>query len=309
MAVHQNDRVPDTATAHDATGILQRLFRVPPPEFVAERNKIAKALKADGEKDLATAVSAVRRPGVSDWALDVTAAEFADDVAELVEAANEVLDAQEAAMDGRDGGDLRIRLKLLRVCAATVANQASGIAAKAGQTGAGSSTMDITSRLTEIAANRNALRLLQRGLLGAEDPGAADPFGIADTETSSEATRAPSKVKAKPASTSDAPAKPAGPSAAELKKLQAAVADARKALAAAEAASTAADKALAKQEAAVAKAEAKVAEAEQLVESRRDEVRAAKGELDDLWDRRDSAASDVSRAQSELEVAEAALAG
>ena len=69
-------------------------------------------------------MSAVRRPGVSDWALDVAASEHADDVAELVEAANEVLDAQEAAMDGRDGGDLRIRLKLLRVCAATVANQA-----------------------------------------------------------------------------------------------------------------------------------------------------------------------------------------
>ena len=111
--------MPDTAA-----DILQRLFRVPPPEFVAERNKIAKALKADGEKDLAAAVSAVRRPGVSDWALDVAAAEHADDVAELVEAANEVLDAQEAAMEGRDGGDLRIRLKLLRVCTATVANQA-----------------------------------------------------------------------------------------------------------------------------------------------------------------------------------------
>jgi drug/metabolite transporter (DMT)-like permease len=153
--------------ADTAADILRRLFRVPPNEFVAERNKIAKALKADGEKDLAAAVSAVRRPGVSDWALDVAAAEHADDVAERGEAANEVLDAQEAAMEGRDGGDLRIRLKLLRVCTASVANQASVIAAEAGQTGAGSSATDITSRLTEIAANRNALSLLQRGLLGA----------------------------------------------------------------------------------------------------------------------------------------------
>jgi hypothetical protein len=299
--------VPDTAPHHDATAILQRLFRVPPPEFVAERNQIAKALKADGEKDLAAAVSAVRRPGVSDWALDVAASEHADDVAELVEAANEVLDAQEAAMDGRDGGDLRIRLKLLRVCTATVANQASGIATQAGQTGAGSSATDITTRLTEIAANRNALSLLQRGLLGAEDPGVADPFGIADATPSTAAVaRTPAKSKVAPAA---APAKPAGPSAAELKKLQAAVADAKKALAAAQAASTAADKALAKQEAAVAKAEAKVVEAEQLVETRRDEVRAAKTELDDLWDRRDSAASDASRAQSVFDAAEAALAG
>ena len=301
--------MPDTAPHNDATAILQRLFRVPPPEFVAERNKIAKALKADGETDLAAAVSAVRRPGVSDWALDVAASEHADDVAELVEAANEVLDAQEAAMDGRDGGDLRIRLKLLRVCAATVANQASGIATQAGQTGAGSSAMDITTRLTEIAANRNALSLLQRGLLGAEDPGVADPFGIADAPASpAAAAKPPAKSKSKAAEPA-APAKPAGRSAAELKKLQAAVADAKKALAAAQAASTAADKALAKQEATVAKAEAKVVEAEQLVEARRDEVREAKGELDDLWDRRDAAASDLSRAQSALDAADEALAG
>lgn len=298
--------VPDTAPATDATAILQRLFRVPPPEFVAERNQIAKALKADGDKELAAAVSAVRRPGVSDWALDVTASDHADDVAELVEAANEVLDAQEAAMEGRDGGDLRIRLKLLRVCTATVANQASAIAKRAGQTGAGSSTMDITSRLTEIAANRNALSLLQRGLLGAEDPGVADPFGIADAAPSgAPVTTSKPKEAANPAVTT----KRTGPSAAERKKLQAAVADAKKALAEAEAAFTAADKALAKQEAVVAKAEAKVVEAEQLVETRREEAREAKVELDDLSERRESEASALSCAQSELDVAESALAG
>ena len=301
--------MPDTAAAHDATGILQRLFRVPPPEFVAERDKIAKALKADGEKDLAAAVSAVRRPGVSDWALDVAASEHADDVAELVEAANEVLDAQEAAMEGRDGGDLRIRLKLLRVCTATVANQAGAIAAQAGQTGAGSSVTDITTRLTEVAANRNALSLLERGLLGAEDPGVADPFGIGEAVAATAPAKEQPRPKPKTRAEPEAPATPAGPSAAELKKLKAAVEAAKKALVAAEAVSTAADKALAKQEAAVAKAEARVAEAEQLLETRRDEVREAKAELDDLWDRRDSAASDVSRARSALDTAERALAG
>jgi hypothetical protein len=246
---------------------------------------------------------------VSDWALDVAAAEHADDVAELVEAANEVLDAQEAAMEGRDAGDLRIRLKLLRVCTATVANLASAIAARAGQTGAGSSATDITTRLIEIAANRIALSLLERGLLGAEDPGVADPFGIgqpAATTAPAKAAKAAPKPKEPAGSESE---KPAGPSAAELKKLQAALADAKKALAAAQAVSTAADKALAKQETAVARAESKVAEAERLLETRRDEVRGAKAELDDLWDRRDSAASDVSRAQSALDAAEAALAG
>jgi len=252
-------------------------------------------------------VSAVRRPGVSDWALDVAAAEHHDDVAELVEAANEVLDAQEAAMEGRDAGDLRIRLKLLRVCTATVANLASGIAARLGQTGAGSSAGDITTRLTEIAANRVALRLLDSGLLGAEDPGVADPFGIADVGRAKPVEPAPRKGAAtKP---EPEPAKPAGPSAEVLRRLKADVADAKKALAVAESAASAADKALTKQEATVSKAEAKVVEAEKQLESLRDDVRAAKGELDDLWERRDAAASDVSRFKAALDHAEDALAG
>lgn len=175
-----------------------------------------------------------------------------------------------------------------------------------------SSVSDVTTRLTEIAANRNALSLLQRGLLGAEDPGVTDPFGIGDAPAPTSSTaRQPARQPAKPKATPEpaAAAKPAGPSAAELKKRQAAVADAKKALDVAQAASKAADRALAKQEAAVAKADVKVVEAEQLVETRREEAREAKAELDDLWERRDSAASEVSRAQSALDDAEAALAG
>ena len=186
-------------------------------------------------------VSAVRRPGLSDWALDVAAAEHPDEIAELVEAANEVIDAQEAAMEGRDGGDLRIRLKLLRVCTATAAALASGIAERFEQTGAGSSTTDITTRLTEVAGNRNALDLLSRGLLGAEDPGVADPFGLAGPTVD----RKPSAKKA-----------PTGPSVEERKRAGEAAATAKKELAAAESAAKAARNAVAKQETVLAKAEA-----------------------------------------------------
>lgn len=293
-------------SAADATEILQRLFRVPPPEFVAERNKIAKALKADGEKDLAAAVSAVRRPGVSDWALDVTAAEHADDVAELVEAAREVLDAQEAAMDGRDSGDLRIRLKLLRVCTATVANLASGVAARSGQTGSGSSAADITTRLTEIAGNRNALDLLERGLLGAEDPGAADPFGIAADGT---ATRRATKrvTTAKAAERSPAPEEPAGRTAAERKRLRDEVAHTQKALSAAESAAETARRAVAKQETALAKAEARVADAEARLEALKADVTAATDALESAREDAESADHAANEARAALDAAERAM--
>lgn len=267
-----------------ATEILRRLLRVPPTQFVAERNRIAKDLKAEGERELAEAVSAVRRPGVSDWALDVTAAEHSDDVAELVEAANEVLDSQEAAMEGRDAGDLRVRLKLLRVCTATVAGLASGVAERFEQTGTGSSASDITSRLTEIAANRDAISLLARGLLGAEDPGAADPFGIAAAST-------PARSKKRSATKT-----------ATKAQRDRALADATKALASAEADAATAERAAAKQEAAITKLEAKVADAAAKLEALRADLATASAELD----ARRTAADEAHRS---VEAARDALAG
>jgi len=246
------------------TDILPRLFRTPPPEFVAERNRVAKALRTDGDKDLAGTVAAVRRPGLTDWALNVAADDHRDEVAELVEAANEVIDAQEAAMVGRDGGDLRVRLKLVRVCAATVAQLATDIAGRSGQTGRGSSIPDITTRLNEIAANRGALALFERGLLGAEDPGSADPFAA---DAGADEVTARGRRRERPATTkrptsARTPEPPAGPTAAERKQRRAAVTAANKALVAAESAAKAAEQAVATRQRAAAKAQERVTQAE-----------------------------------------------
>ena len=290
--------------------ILQRLFKTPPAEFVAERNSVVKALKSDGDKELAATVAAVRRPGMSDWLLNVAAVEHPDDVAELVEAANEVIDSQEAAMEGRDAGDLRVRLKLLRVCTATVATLASGIAERFEQTGAGSSAPDITTRLTEIAANRGALALLERGLLGAEDPGSSDPF----TSLGAAPAPAPAPARAKKAEPAKAPKakpepapkaeKPTGPTAAERKERRAAVAAAQKALTAAEAAADAAGRAVTKQETVLAKAEARVTEAEAQLEALKEAASTAADALEAARADHDTAAADVEAATSVLEAAE-----
>ena len=290
--------------------ILQRLFQTPPGEFTAERNNVVKALKADGDKELAATIAVVRRPGMSDWLLNVTSVEHADDVAELVEAANEVIDSQEAAMEGRDAGDLRIRLKLLRVCTATVATLASGVADRFKQTGAGSSSTDITTRLTEIAANRGALTLLGRGLLGAEDPGSADPFAavvgdVAPRAKKAEPAKPTAKAKPEPA---PKPAKPAGPTAAERRERRAAVTAAEKALAAAESAADAASRTVTKQETVLAKAEARVSEAEAQLAALKEAAAAAADTLESARTDNDTAAADVETAQAALEAAEGALA-
>ena len=94
--------------------LLRQLYATPPPEFVAARNELVKALRRDKRRDEATAVAALRRPGWDDWALNAVAASDADVVAGFADAAADVRAAQAAAIEGRDGPDIRVALRDLR---------------------------------------------------------------------------------------------------------------------------------------------------------------------------------------------------
>ena len=79
------------------------LFVVPPEEFVAARNALAKQLRAGGERERAAEVAALRRPSVPDWALNVVAHGQAGELEPFFEAAQESREAQRAAASGREG--------------------------------------------------------------------------------------------------------------------------------------------------------------------------------------------------------------
>jgi hypothetical protein len=54
----------------DAREIVAELLAVPPAEFTATRTARVKALKADGDTELAAAVAKLRRPSVTTWAVN-----------------------------------------------------------------------------------------------------------------------------------------------------------------------------------------------------------------------------------------------
>ncbi len=80
---------------------VDELFTMAPAEFVAARNALAKALKADGHRDEAAAVAALRRPTVPDWALNSVALQDPDVVADAVDAAEHLRSVQAAALGTR----------------------------------------------------------------------------------------------------------------------------------------------------------------------------------------------------------------
>lgn len=86
---------------------LDDLAIVPPEEFVAARDAVAKRLKADGDAERAAAVKKLRRPSVAQWLAAQVRHHHPDAVAALVAASQDVAAAQEAAIVKGDRDALR----------------------------------------------------------------------------------------------------------------------------------------------------------------------------------------------------------
>jgi hypothetical protein len=82
------------------------LADVPPEDFVAARDAIAKQLKSDGRADEAAEVKKLRKPTVTRWVADQVLRHHASDVDALRRALSRVAAAQEAAITRGDRGAL-----------------------------------------------------------------------------------------------------------------------------------------------------------------------------------------------------------
>jgi hypothetical protein len=82
------------------------LADVPPEEFVAARDELAKRLKAEGKPAEAAEVKKLRKPTVTRWVADQVRRHHAEDVDVLRAALSNVAAAQETAITSGDRGAL-----------------------------------------------------------------------------------------------------------------------------------------------------------------------------------------------------------
>jgi hypothetical protein len=82
------------------------LADVPPEQFVAARDELAKRLKADGNATEAAEVKKLRKPTVTRWVADQVRRHHAEDVEALRAALSNVAAAQETAITRGDRGAL-----------------------------------------------------------------------------------------------------------------------------------------------------------------------------------------------------------
>ena len=158
--------------------LSDRLYALAREEFVAERDKLARQLKRDGDPDAASEVRALRKPTAVAWLANQLAREQPNDVEDLIETGERVRRAQESAIGGGEGAALRDAAKELRLAI-------DGLVKKASQLrGAKSAALgDLPATLQAAATDPDGQRQLRAGRL----VDAFDPAGFGSVEIDEQA--------------------------------------------------------------------------------------------------------------------------
>ena len=199
----------DTDPPDDLDAAIGAIYGGPLDEFVAARDRLARALRAAGRRDEAATVRKLAKPKRLAWALDVAV--------HTERATFEGVDAAaEALADAHSGSDVREATNALRGAARSLADAASERAAASG--GAALDQSELVPAVLAVAADPEALATLRAGRL-VEVPSAGAFGGFAPGTARPPASRpsqAERDVEAEPdtSTPSSSPSgKRAGPSA------------------------------------------------------------------------------------------------
>lgn len=135
-----------------------RLFEISPEEFTAERDRIAKELKKQGESGAAAEVKALKRPSITAYALNVVARKDPDLVGSLLEADERLRTAKSRAeMDGAKTG----RQKAI----SAISGRAVLVLTEQGRPVTAQVRERLTETLLAVATDDRTRELLRRGRL------------------------------------------------------------------------------------------------------------------------------------------------
>jgi hypothetical protein len=209
----------------DLDAALAALYQLPLEQFVPTRDQLARRLRADGDRDTARQVAALRRPPVSAWVANQLAQAAPNAVAELLDAGAALRQAQQDALAGQQGAARRLRTATahLRAAITRLSTRAETLLRRGGHAASDATLARLAATLQAAATGDEATRAsLAQGRL----PGDLDPAGFG-LDLGSDLGPAP----AEPAVTADpAPAATAAPAGQAEARRARALAAARRAL-------------------------------------------------------------------------------
>jgi hypothetical protein len=156
------------AVVPDLEDELDRLFGLPPGEFTAARNDLARRMKQAGQNAIAARVRELKKPTVAVWTVNQLARAYAKEVEALLGAAERLRTAQEEAIGGGDTAALRSATAAERKALRTLTQKASDILAAAGHTPTPAVLDRIASTLRAAAVDPGARDVVAAGRLTEE---------------------------------------------------------------------------------------------------------------------------------------------
>src|SRR4051812_27472256 len=167
----------ETDTADEVERATDELYSLDPDAFTAARNVRAKELTRGGAKEAAAAVKALPKPAVTAWALNQVARREAETVQALLDAGQQLREAQEQALAG-DASGLRDATREQQGRIADVLDRASAVLRSGGREPNAGLVERLTATLRAASTDRAAGDLLRSGRLTADLSPAG--FGLDD---------------------------------------------------------------------------------------------------------------------------------
>ena len=161
------------------------LFGLPPEEFVAARDELARRLRREGDAEAAKRVKALRRPPLSAWAVNQLARGQGPGLEGLLAAGERLRAAHQAALAGKGAAELRAAAKAEREAVAGLVRDAMALLGEAGHATTDATRDRVAATLHAAAASPEADELVRHGRLTADlDPSG---YGAAAYDGSDEA--------------------------------------------------------------------------------------------------------------------------
>ena len=150
------------------------LFGLPPEEFVAARDELARRLRREGDAEAAKQVKTLRRPSLSAWAVNRLAREPGRALGSLLAAGERLRAAHQAALAGEGAAELRSAAKAEREAVAGLVETAMELLREAGHPTTDATRDRVAATLHAAAASPEAADLVRNGRLTTD----LDPSGF-----------------------------------------------------------------------------------------------------------------------------------
>ena len=112
---------------------VDELFRLPPEQFTAARDELARQVREAGDRESASAIKALRKPTLVAWALNQLSRRERAGLEALIASGDDLRTAQRRALSGLEGAAFREAMEQRRKLVRELARQAVQILREAGR--------------------------------------------------------------------------------------------------------------------------------------------------------------------------------